>query len=286
MKKSLAVAAISLLFVFGCNNKEPELQKQISQLEGERTTLQQNMAEREKFIGEVVQAVNDVYKDIEAARVKEAKIVERATGTEGATNVANTDTRKQLLENISAIGSTLKENQRKISNLQVRARKLGSDIAGLNSVIETLKQTIAEREQSIAMLEAKVKGLETSVAEKTLEISAKQDVIDHQEKTMNTAYYIAGTRDELEKKGIITDEGGFLWGLLGSTTVLASGINRDDFTPIDVTKEETIHVNGQIDEIVPARRPAFFAMADSKSDLTIKNPTKFWQDKYLVIVLD
>ncbi len=69
MKTQLAVAAMCLLFVIGCSNKEPELQKQISQLESERTTLQQNMAEREKFVGEVVQAVNDVYKDVEAARV-------------------------------------------------------------------------------------------------------------------------------------------------------------------------------------------------------------------------
>lgn len=289
MKTRLAVAAISVLVVFGCNNKEPELQKQISQLESERATLQQNMAEREKFIGDVVQAVNDVYKDVEAARVKEQKLVERAGGPEGAANVTNTDTRKQILDNLSAIGSTLKENQKKIASLQARARKLGGDIAALNKVIEGLKQTIAEREQSIALLEAKVSGLESTVAQKDQVITEKEAVIDQQQKAMNTAYYVAGTRAELKKKGIITDEGGFLWGLLGSTTVLASGMNPADFTPIDWTKEQTIHLNGTIDEIIPARQEAFFALAnndDRGADLTIKEPNKFWQQKYLVIVLD
>jgi uncharacterized coiled-coil protein SlyX len=289
MKTRLAVAAMAALVVFGCNNKEPELQKQISQLEGERATLQQNMAEREKFIGEVVQAVNDVYKDVEAARLKEQKLVERAGGPEGAANVTNTDTRKQILDNLSAIGSTLKENQKKIANLQARARKLGGDIAALNNVIEGLKQTIAEREQSIALLEAKVSGLESTVAQKDQVITEKEAVIDQQQKAMNTAYYIAGTRDELKKKGIINKEGGFLWGLLGSTTVLGNDINPADFTPIDWTKEQTIHLNGTIDEIIPARQESFFALANNDergADLTIKEPKKFWQQKYLVIVLD
>lgn len=289
MKSQLAVATMCLLLVIGCNNKEPELQKQISQLESERTTLQQNMAEREKFVGEVVQAVNDVYKDVEAARVKESKLVQKTTGSEGTMNVANLDTRKQLLDNISSIGLTLKENQKKIANLQVKAKKLGAEIAGLNTVIENLKQTIAEREVSIAALETRVKGLETDVAEKAQVINEKEAVIEQHVKTLNTAYYIVGTQDELEKKGIINDEGGFLWGLLGSTTVMSSGIDPNAFTAVDVRKDQTIEVDGKIDAILPARSQGLFAMANNnnaKSVLTIKDANKFWLEKYLVIVVD
>lgn len=288
MKTQLAVAAMCLLFVIGCSNKEPELQKQISQLESERTTLQQNMAEREKFVGEVVQAVNDVYKDVEAARVRESKLVQKTTGTEGASNIANLDTRQQLLDNISSIGLTLKENQKKISNLQVRARKLGVEITGLNKVIETLKQTIAEREVSIAALETRVTGLESDVAAKAQVISEKEAAIEQHVKTLNTAYYIVGTRDELEKKGIINEEGGFLWGLLGSTTVMSSGINTDAFTAVDVRKDQTIEVNGEIDAILPARSKGLFTLVNdnAKTVLTINDASKFWLEKYLVVVVD
>lgn len=272
----------------GCNNKEEELQKQIAQLESERTTLQQNMAEREKFMGEVVQAVNDVYADVEATRVKEAKLVQKAGGPEATGKVTNTDTRKELLVNIGEIGSTLKENQKKIANLQAKAKKLGGQIAGLNKVIEGLKQTIAEREQSIAALESRVTGLESSVAEKTQLISEREATISQQQQALNTAYYIVGTRSELKEKGIINDEGGFLWGLLGSTTVLGNDIDKSAFTPIDVTKEEPIRVEGKVDEIIPARKQDFFALAqaNNKTELTIKNPTKFWHERYLVIVVN
>jgi hypothetical protein len=92
-----------------------------------------------------------------------------------------------------------------------------------------------------------------------------------------------------KNKGIITDEGGFLWGLLGSTTIASSGIDPSYFTALDKTKDQKIQVQGKIDEVLPRRNPSFFAMAqpkenDNHSELTIVSPEKFWQDNYVVIV--
>jgi uncharacterized coiled-coil protein SlyX len=285
MKIQMVVVAAGALLLAGCGKQE--LENRIVQLEGEKKALQQSMDEREKFMGEVVQAVNDVYADVEAARVKEAKLVQRAGGPE-AGKITNNDTRKELLTNISEIGSTLKANQQKIADLQARAKKLGGQIAGLNKVIEGLKQTIAEREASIAALEARVSGLESSVAEQTKMISDRDVTISEQQRALNTAYYIIGTRSELKEKGIINDEGGFLWGLLGSTTVLGNEVDKSLFTAIDVTKDEMIQVEGDVDELIPTRKQEFFELTkdESKSALAIKNPNKFWQEKYLVIVLN
>jgi chromosome segregation ATPase len=288
MNMRLVVIMAGALLLTGCGTKEEELQKQIAQLQSEKTALKQSMDERERFIGEVVQAVNDVYADVEAARVKEAKLVQRVGGPEGTGTVTNTDTRKELLTNISEIGATLKENQTKIANLQAKAKTLGGQIAGLNKVIEGLKQTIAEREASIAALEARVSGLESSVAEKTKMISERDLTISEQQKALNTAYYIVGTRSELKEKGIINDEGGFLWGLLGSTTVLGNEIDQSLFSAIDITNEEMIQIDGEVDQLIPKRKEEFFELKreGNTTALAIKNPTKFWQEKYLVIVLN
>lgn len=288
MNMRLVVIMAGALLLTGCGSKEEELQKQIAQLQSEKTALKQSMDERERFIGEVVQAVNDVYADVEAARVKEAKLVQRVGGPEGTGTVTNTDTRKELLTNISEIGATLKENQTKIANLQAKAKTLGGQIAGLNKVIEGLKQTIAEREASIAALEARVSGLESSVAEKTKMISERDLTISEQQKALNTAYYIVGTRSELKEKGIINDEGGFLWGLLGSTTVLGNEIDQSLFSAIDITNEEMIQIDGEVDQLIPKRKEEFFELKreGNTTALAIKNPTKFWQEKYLVIVLN
>lgn len=288
MKKGIIAVAISAFLVAGCDNKEEELQNQVTQLQAEQSTLQQSLVERDKYFDEVMKTVNDIYADLEAARAKEAKLVQR-TGTEGPVQVANADARQKLIQNISEIGTSLKENRKKIADLQVRMKSFRGEIASLNKLVANLKETLLEREQSIATLDARVQGLETTVAEKTAVISQKEGVIEEQQRTINTAYYVAGTRDELEARGVITEEGGFLWGLLGSTTLMASGVDQTLFRPVDKTREETIHVQGRIKEILPLRNESYFATTEPEGNLStirILQPEKFWQDKYLVIIVD
>jgi len=289
MKTLLALVALVTVLVIGCSNKEEELQQQLTKAKGEQATLQQNIAERDKSIEEVMKAINEVYADLEKARSKEGKLVERAGSSEVPTQITNAATRQVLLGNITEIGTALKENRKKIAALQTKVKSLGGQLAGLNTLIVNLKHSLQEREQSIALLEAKVQGLETTVVEKTKAIAEKEGVIEEQRQMMKKAFYVIGTRKELKEKGIITDEGGFLWGLLGSTTVMASGVNQSLFTPIDKTADQTIQISGAIDEILPHRNEEFFATmqpSDNASSLKIVQPEKFWQDNYLVIVVD
>ncbi len=286
MKTPVVVVGLCTLLVFGCNNKEDELQRQLSESQSEKTSLQQSIADRDNYLNEVMKTVNEVYADLEQARMKEHKLKERAGGMEGTGNLAVTDTRQKLLHDINDIGSSLKDYRKKMDGLQAISRKYQNKITGLTTLVDNLNKSLQEREQSIAQLQAQVQGLQATVEANTKAIAEKDNTIADQTKTINTGYYVVGTRDELEKKGIITKEGGFLWGLLGSTTIMSSGVDPTEFTPIDKTKDETIHVSGKIDEILPRRTPDLFATDDTQSQLTITSPSKFWQDKYLVIVVD
>jgi chromosome segregation ATPase len=166
------------------------------------------------------------------------------------------EVRNRLLEEISLIDSTLRGSHKRIDNLQSKVDSYKTQFAGLRKMVSTMKRTVEEREQSIAALEQRVRSLETEVAEKDRMITERDSTIqvqtstiDQQHKQLTTAYYIVGSRSDLEKKGIIKKEGGFLWGLLGSTTMLANGINMDYFTPIAKNEQTTIDVVGNIDEI-------------------------------------
>lgn len=276
--------------LLGCDHtKEEQLQVQVSQLQGEQMSLQQNLSDRDKYFEEVMHSVNEVYADLERTRIKEGQLAERAGGTETPAQISDASSRQQLLNNIGEIGKTLMANRKKIAELQSKVQASMGELTGLNKLVENLKQSLREREQSIAMLETRVQGLETTVTEKARAIAEKDSMIDDQQKTMNTAYMIIGTRKELKEKGVISNEGGFLWGLLGSTTVLASGVDRSLFTPVDKRKEQSVSVNGKIDEVLPHRDENLFATAqpvENNSVLTIVQPDKFWQDRYLVIVVD
>ncbi len=288
MKAKLLFIALCGMLIVGCNNKEEQLQKQVAQLQGEQTSLQQSITERDQNLEEVMRAVNEVYADLEKARVKEGKLAQRTEGeTQG--QVSNTVTRQALLNNISEIGSTLKENRKRIADLQSRVKSFRGEVASLNKLVDNLKKSLEDREQSIALLQTKVQGLETTVAENTKSLADRDDTISSQQKRINTAYMVVGTRKELKDKGIIKDEGGFLWGLLGSTTVLSSGVDPTLFTPIDKTRDQSIAVHGKIEDVLPHRNEEFFATgqpSENNSILTITHPNEFWQDRYLVIVVD
>lgn len=290
MKTRVVLIALVTVAVMGCSNKQKEedLQKQLSEAQTQQNTMEQSIQERDKYMEDVIHSVNDVYADLEQARAKEAKLA-KGTASEGPIQFSNAQSRSRLLQNINEIGTGLKENRKKIADLQVRMKSYRGEISGLNNLVENLKVSIQDREQSIAQLESRVQGLETAVAEKTRVITEKEGTIGEQQKQINTAFYIVGTRDELKKKGIITDEGGFLWGLLGSTTVLASAIDQSSFIPIDKTTDQTIRVQGKVDEILPHRNEGLFAMGQpgkDETEIAIVSPERFWQDRYLVIVVE
>jgi peptidoglycan hydrolase CwlO-like protein len=289
MKTRLTAIALCAILVIGCNNNKEELQKQLTDAQNARTSLQQDITDRDAYFEQVMKSVNEVYADLEKARIKEGELKKRGAAVEGPTQYTNAQSRDRLIQNINEIGSSLQENRKKIAALQVRMKQFKGQIAGLNSLIENLKASIQEREQSITQLQAKVEGLQATMAEKTKLIEEKESMISDQQRTLNTAFYVVGTRDELRKKGIITDEGGFLWGLLGSTTIMNSGFDQSNFTPIDKTKDQKIRVDGRIEEILPRRNSDLFAATqkeEKSSELTIMSPGRFWQENYLVIVTD
>jgi predicted nucleic acid-binding Zn-ribbon protein len=289
MRTQLAVVALCAIFVIGCNNNKEEMQKQLTDAQNARTSLQQDIIDRDAYFESVMKSVNEVYTDLEKVRIKEGVLKKSGAGLEGAPQYTNAQSRDRLIQNINEIGSSLQENRKRVAAIQGRMKHFKGEIAGLNTLVENLKASILEREQSITQLQAKVQGLQATMAEKTKLLDEKEGTIGDQQRTLNTAFYVIGTRDELRKKGIISDEGGFLWGLLGSTTIMNTSADQSNFTPIDKTKDQTIQVNGRIQEILPRRNSDLFAATqkpEKGSELTIVSPGKFWQENYLVIVTD
>jgi uncharacterized protein YlxW (UPF0749 family) len=292
MRKQIAVLlACGALVLGGCADKEKEreLQAQMEKYQSDRSSLQTALNDREQFVEEILKSVNEIYADLERARSKEGKLIQGGTGVSEGPWVSSPGTRSRILKNINEIGDALAENRKRVNTLQARVRDYRGQVENLNGLLEQLKTTLQERETAIAQLKAQVQGLEKTVAEQTLMVSDRDRTIEEQKKQIGTAYYIAGTRDELEEKGIITEEGGFLWGLLGSTTTIASGMDLSHFTPIDREAMNTIHIQGEIEEILPHRKAEYYAtaeMGEGATDLKILKPGKFWQGNHLVVVLD
>jgi archaellum component FlaC len=285
--KTTIVVAVFFFILAGCNNRADELEKQNGQLQTTNSMLSQDLASRDGYIEEVTVAINDVYNNLESVRAKEKNMLKGTEELNATTKMTSAQVRQKVKDQITSIGSELKENRERLDGIQSKLKSYKTQFAGLNKMVENLKHSLEEREQMLAQMNGKIKDLEQEVTEKTQLVSQKEQTIGEQQTVINTAYYAIGTRDELEKKGIISKEGGFMWGLLGSTTVLASGFDNTNFKPIDKTASTAIEVNGKIDEILPRRNIEFYQQsADEGNHSTIKitRPDRFWQDKYLVII--
>lgn len=294
--KLVPCLAFLLLFVWGCNNRSEEMEKRNAELQNRNNELQHELTTRDSYVDTVTQSINDVYVTLETMRSREQSLLSRSHELETAKKMSRQELRESILQEIAAIDSTLKGNRAKLDNLQSKVNSYRSQYAGLKKLVQTLQNTISEREQTIADLQQKVTGLETELGEKRTLVShqdsvitMQRSVIDRQQTRITTGYYIIGTKKELEAKGIIKREGGFLWGLLGSTTVLINGFPRQGFVPINNTTPSSIEVATTVDEIVPRRSEQYYSETEHDGKQTtfrITDPGNFWEQNYLVIVTD
>ncbi len=288
MKYAILLILAAFLLV-GCSGRAEELEKQNAALQQQNKDLSQDLTSQDEYIDEVVTSVNEVYLSIEAARASEKNLLSESKGIEGTKAKNKDDVRKDLLGRIATVNENLQANYKKVDDLQKKVNSSRKQSGALQTMVDNLRKTIEEREQSIAALEMKVSGLEGEVAAKSEVVRQRELVIDAQKKEIATVYYVIGTKKELEEKGIIKDEGGFLWGLVGSTTTLASGLDPSYFTPIDRARNTTFRVEGKIREILPKRNAEYYTQQKNEggeSVLTVADLDHFWRDKYLVILTD
>ncbi|MBI5216645.1 MAG: hypothetical protein HY960_12910 [Ignavibacteriae bacterium] len=291
--KSL-ISFILLAFVFlGCDKSQvQELERKNTQLQQQYESAMRDLSVQSQYINDVTNAINGVYSNMQKITEGESMLSKSTKELETGKAAMQTQLREQILSQISGIDNYLAENRKKLKELENKLKSANRKYAGLQQMVETLKQTLAEKERSIESLESKLKdmniqiqSLEERLAQKTESEQQKEQVISSQKKEINKAFYIVGTFDELEKLNIIKHEGGFL-GLVGKTTTLASGFDKSDFITIDKNEQTTIEIDGKVDEIIPKRKQEYYTLTQdgSTAKLLILDTEKFWTEQYLVII--
>lgn len=296
MKLYYCIVLALVLIAGGCEMKNQDAEKKNADLQNQTKQLQQELTSRDEYIENITQVVNGVYNDLETVRAKERLVLRETNDMEAKGKKNSRQVRENLLNEISIIDSNLQDNKKTIAGLQTKINSYKTQYVGLKTMVANLKKTVEERELAIADLQQRVGGLETQLSEKNRLVSERDSVIQQQHGVISdqhtkltTSFYVIGTRSELEDKGIIKKEGGFFWGLLGSTTILANGFDTRYFNPLNKFEDTTIRIIGKIEEIVPKRNESFYRKTQidrNQSMISIAEPRNFWQDNYLVIITD
>jgi len=281
MRKAIPLFITFALILGGCGDRArvEELEKQISD-------LKQQLASSDSTVHDITLALNEIHNKLEAALAKEKKVGRQAAA--GGLLTLN-ELKQRVVDRISEIASRLAESRRRITQLEQRMKGVGGESANLQQMVDDLKKKLGERERSVAELQLRVHNLEAEAGQRDKAISADQTTVESLTRQLNTVYYAIGSRTELEQKGVITDEGGFLWGLLGATTVLTTNFDDQAFQAVDKRSEKSIDIPGKVDELVPKRERSSYsleAQANGHTILRIARPDYFWKANHLAIVTE
>ena len=116
------------------------------------------------------------------------------------------------------------------------------------------------------------------------ENDAQAQKLQEQDKQLNTAWFVYGTKDELKKQQILTKDG-----LFSKSKILQGNFNREYFTKIDIRIDKEIKLYSKSAEILTSHPAGSYTLqrdANKQFVLRISNPETFWgTSKYLVVLV-
>ena len=281
--KKLVVLIMCAAFFASCNNKGGSNE----QLRAENDSLLSELTQRNSELDEMMGTFNEVQEGFRQINAAESRVdLQRGTITENAASA-----KQQIASDIEFITKTMEENKAQIAKLQSMLKNSKNNSAQLKKAVEALTAELAAKTQRIEELQAElaakniriqeldeaVTGLTADKENLTAENEAKAKTVSEQDKAINTAWYVFGTKAELKSQKI----------LQSGDVLKSSDFNKDYFTQIDVRTTKEVELYSKRAEVLTNHPASSYTLdKDDKGQLTLRisNPKEFWSvSKYLVI---
>ena len=281
--KKMAMVVVCILTLMACGNKA---EKKDSQLDALRDSLSQIISQKDAEINDMMSTFNDIQEGFR--EINEA---------EGRVNLERTNPEKMsksdITETMSFIRRTLQLNRERIARLQQQMKSSTFNISKLKETVEQLNQQLENKTQQIAQLEQDLKAKDLKIAEQGQQISTlnehvsdlktendqKNKIVANQDKELNTAWYVFGTKRELKDQRIIQD----------GEVLKNNSFNKDYFTKIDIRVVKSIKLYSGSAKLLTSHPESSYTLekdAQKQYTLRITDPQLFWSvSKYLVILV-
>ena len=282
MKKLFFMVCCAALLMTGCKDgKNAPGLASVQQTD----SLNDVIAQIDSEINEMMGTLNDIEEGFRLINEAENRVALLKNG-EG------TNKKQNLKENIQFIAERMKQNRELIAKLQkqlesstLKGGQLKKTIENLTTQLEEKdKQLLALREEldkkdiHISELDETIGNLNTNVNNLTADNQQKAETISSQDKQLNTAWYVFGTKKELKGQRIL--EGG---------KVMNGNFNKNYFTKVDIRNTTEIKLYSKSAKLLTAHPASSYSLVRDASQqyvLRISNPQIFWStSKYLVILV-
>ena len=289
--KKLAISMLVVAAVMAsCDGLTGGGKKQLqAQNDSLRTELNQRDAELDDMMG-TFNEISEGFREISEAE-------NRVDLQRGAVSEGSLTAKQQIASDIEFIRKQMQENKQQIAKLQDMLKNSRNNSAQLKKAVASLTKELAEKTRRIEELQAElasrniriqeldaaVTGLTTEKEELIAENEAKAETVAEQDKELNTAWFVFGTKKELKDQRILSKSGLFKKGQV----LKAADVNLDYFTQIDIRTTREIKLYSTDVEVLTTHPAGAYSLEkDGKGQLTLKinNPQAFWSiSKYLVI---
>ena len=247
--------------------------------------LEQVNAQKDSLMQEVAissRLISDVNVELAKAKIRNDRLHVSSESPITASNDTLIAKLRYVVARVRETESALSQSREKVKNLTSLSDSLR---AAYDSTVGNLQTVIASQKTTIDLLTDRVNAL------------TEENVALHD--SLATGYYVIGTRDQLKKKGILTEQGGgrvlFVLWKTGKTLQPARNLDPSLFTAIDTRKVTQIPLPvasasykvaslQDLDYIEEQRDGGKYS---GTSTLTITSPADFWRSsKFLVIIME
>ena len=281
MKKLFFMVCCAALLMTGCKDgKNAPGLASVQQTD----SLNDVIAQKDSEINEMMGTLNDIEEGFRLINEAENRVALLKNG-EG------TSKKQNLKENIQFIAERMKLNRELIAKLQkqlesstLKGGQLKKTIDNLTAQLEEKdKQLLALREEldkkdiHISELDETIGNLNTNVSNLSADNQQKAETINAQDKQLNTAWYVFGTKKELKGQHIL--EGG---------KVMNGNFNKNYFTKVDIRNTTEIKLYSKSAKLLTAHPASSYSLTHDASKqyvLRITNPQIFWGTSTYLVVL-
>ena len=288
MRKPVLIALIAVIVVLAVVAAVFIVRYQKTSAEYTNMRLQEETAR--VGYSEAFSAITEIQDSLNAISVGDTTVQMLSKGAQSELKVTEA-VRRQALDRINVLNASLLRNKEKIRKLEASLRKSGVRAAGLEKMIVTLKETMAQKEALVAQLTGQVDSLQTAVTGLTTEVKQGQETIRAREQSIEekrselaTILYVIGSKKELSDLGVIAAKGGVIG--MGKTLEVTGRYNESHFTSLDTDQESIIPTAAAKVQVVSAQSPASYELKPVAGlmELHILDPKEFRKVKHVVIM--
>lgn len=281
MKKLLMMACLAALVLTGC--KDGKTTAGIGAAQND--SLNSIIAQKDSELNDLMGTINEIEDGLNQINEAENRVTLLKNG-EGASK------KQKLTEDVQFIATRMKQNkeliaklQKQMANSSIKSEQLQKTIANLTKQLEekekqlqALREELDSKDIHIAALDETINNLNTKSNRLASESSKKSEVINAQDKLINTAWYVFGTKKELRNQHILEDN-----------KVMTGNFNKNYFTKIDIRDLSEIKLYSKNVKVLTTHPSSTYTLvrdANKQYTLRITNPQIFWStSKYLVVLV-